>query len=75
MATNVYKDVMVPRLDQASDTIMYLGKAVPNADTSAAVWIIYRITTDAGGGLVTEMADGDAKPDNVWDDRASLSYS
>ena len=63
------------RLDVASSTIMYLGEAVVGSLTSDSVWKIQRITSDTTGSLYIEFADGNINYDNVWDNRASLSYS
>lgn len=59
---------------QIADTgvYTYVGYANPGSATSAAVWKVIRIT-DATG--VTEFADGNCNFDNVYDDRATLSYS
>lgn len=61
-------------LDEASSTVLYVGQAVLGSATSAAFWRMRRITTS---GTVTTVAyaDGNANFDNVWDNRASLSYS
>ena len=75
MAKNIVKDSLSPRLDIPSDTIMYVGLAAPDADPAGAVWKIIRITSDVNGGLVGEWADGNTEFDNIWDNRASLSYS
>lgn len=61
------------RLDQASATITYVGDAIPGSLSSAAVWRLKRL--DETAGLVITYADGNANFDNVWDNRASLSYS
>lgn len=61
-------------LDEVSDTLSYVGKANPNSGTNSAVWQIKRIQT-TGQVLAVEFADGDAKFDNIWDNRASLTYS
>ena len=50
----------------------YTGFATPGSVTSAAVWLVIR-TTDADGTLL--FADGNKIFDNIWDNRASLSYS
>lgn len=60
-------------LDEASSSITYVGKAVPASATSAAVWQISKLTTSAGD-LSVEYADG-GDFSQIWDDRASLSYS
>lgn len=53
-------------------TYKYLGEAQPGTATSAAEWRIQRITNS--DSTIT-WADGDGDFDNVWDDRATLSYS
>lgn len=53
-------------------TYLYLGEAVPGTATSAAGWRISRVT-NADSTIV--WADGDGSFDNIWDNRASLSYS
>ena len=59
--------------------VIYRGEAQPGALTSAAAWRIQEITitTDGGGNddIATLWADGDANFDNIWDNRAALSYS
>lgn len=59
------------RLDDGA-TYLYIGKAVIASATSAAVWQVQRITQ---ADTTILWADGDASFNNVWDDRASLSYS
>lgn len=57
-------------------TTTYVGRAAPDSATSAAVWQILRITEDSSAGTTaTAYADGNTNFDNVWDNRASLSYS
>lgn len=60
-------------------TLIYIGDAAAGTLSSAASWRVKRITITVDGGgrddTVTEFADGDALFDNVYDDRASLSYS
>jgi len=61
--------------DFVGDTVIYKGEAIPGSLTSASVWRVRKLTL-AGDGDVTEIwADGNANFDNVWDDRASLTYS
>lgn len=62
------------RLDQVSSTVKYLGTAAVGQATSDPAWSIKKLTT-TGTVLEIEWADGNDKYDNVWDDRASLSYS
>jgi len=61
----------VLRVDYASDTIWYEGKAESGAATSAARWIIRRSTLDSQGRIVLREW---APFNSVWSDRASLTY-
>lgn len=62
-----------------SPNLVYKGEANPGSATSAAAWRIQliTITTDGGGNddIAVTWADGNANFDNIWDNRASLSYS
>lgn len=58
-------------IDDAT-TYIYIGSAIPNTATSSAMWKIMRVTAATG---TTLYADGDAYYNNIWDNRASLSYS
>lgn len=53
--------------------ITYIGKAVPGSATSAAVWSIKKI--DETSGTFITWASGNANFNQIWDNRASLSYS
>lgn len=68
-------DLRTTRVDVASSTVTYVGKAVPGTATSAPAWQVQRLTTNSEGDLVVEWADGNVEFDNVWDDRAALSYA
>ena len=60
----------------ASNNLEYVGTAFPGTATSAALWRIKNLTYDGSNNLTGVLwADGDTNYDNVWDDRASLSYS
>lgn len=59
------------RLDDGA-TYLYVGKAAVGTLNGDSVWQIQRITQ---ADTTVEWADGDADFDNVWDNRASLSYS
>lgn len=61
------------RLDDSASPVSYAGKAATGASPAAAVWQIQEI--DETTGLIVTWADGNANFDNVWNDRASLSYS
>lgn len=65
------------RYDQDADppTLAYLGHAWPGTATSAAAWRIQKMVFGADGDVTTTWADGNTAFDNVWDNRASLSYS
>lgn len=56
----------------AADTT-YIGKAPIGSATSSAVWQIKKLNTSSG--VIITWADGDALFDNVFDDRASLTYN
>jgi len=55
--------------------IIYTGKANPGTVTSAASWRISRTILQSDDDVSVQWADGDDAYDNIWDDRASLSYS
>jgi hypothetical protein len=61
-------------VDEASSTVTYQAWAPPGTATASAGWRIRKITVS---GTVTSItwADGDALYNNVWDNRAGLSYS
>jgi hypothetical protein len=65
------------RYDQDADppTVAYMGQATPGTATSAASWRIQKLVFGGDGDVTTTWADGNASFDNVWDDRASLTYS
>lgn len=55
-------------------TVTYIGEANPGTTAATAAWRIKRIS-ESGQDAVVEWADGDDAFDNVWDDRAILTYS
>jgi hypothetical protein len=61
------------RVDYVSSTLTYIGHATPGTLNAAAAWRIRRVT--GSSDITVEWADGNANYDNVWDDRAGLSYS
>lgn len=61
------------RIDEASATVTYIGSAAPGTAASAASWLIKKI--DSSSGTIITFADGDPQFNNVWNDRASLTYS
>ncbi len=61
------------RIDEASTTVTYIGEASFSSSESLPVWRIYKLLT-SGTVMSLQWADGNDEFDNVWDDRASLSY-
>jgi len=61
------------RFDASADPILYIGEAYPGASESAAAWRIMRINTAVGVSI--DWAGGDEEFNNIWADRAILSYS
>jgi len=59
--------------DTSTANVTYIGTAAIGSATSSAVWKIKKI--DETTGLVITWADGDDLFNNIWDNRASLSYS
>lgn len=65
---------LTTNVDEASSTVTYVGKAAPGSATSAAVWQIFKLTVSGTQTLMT-YADGDSLHNNIWDNRAALTYS
>jgi len=65
------------RLDyDGSGNLLYLGIAHPNQITTEAVWQIRKFAYDGSGNLLSMLyANGSKKFDQIWDDRAALSYA
>lgn len=61
-------------IDEASTTVTYIGEANPGTATSAAEWRVKRLT-EVSNDVQVEWADGNDSFDNIWDNRAALSYS
>lgn len=59
------------RIDEGA-TYTYIGYADPGVGVASALWKIKRLT-NADSTIL--WADGNSSFDNVWNDRASLSYS
>ncbi len=74
-ATQYYDFQEIPlRIDEVSTTLTYVGY-VQNigASESGAIWKIKKIQQTGTVWKIT-YADGDQLFDNVWSDRASLTY-
>lgn len=62
------------RTDFVSATLIYRAEALPGTLESAASWRIQRLTIASDDDVASQWADGNANFDNVWADRATLSY-
>jgi hypothetical protein len=61
------------RLDQVSDTLFYVGKALIGKVDTDANWLIVKYT-QTGSILKSEYANGSEAFNQVWNDRATLTY-
>ena len=62
-------------IDEVSGSLTYQGWSGIGSNTGSTVWKIQEIATAGGSVTTITWADGNALYDNVWDDRASLTYS
>lgn len=64
--------------DEATTLVTYIGFAESGVATSAAKWIIMKVTSAAAAapmGVTTYQYAGSYKSKaNIWDNRAALSY-
>ena len=64
--------------DNNGNQTIYQGKcASSDGQENLAAWCIKKTTITTVGGtqtIVEQFADGDANYDNVWNDRATLTY-
>lgn len=71
----IMNGAMAMRVDDTTGTL-YQGWAEPGTATSAASWRIRKVVTSGTPEDTTiTFADGDRSFNNIWDDRASLTYS
>lgn len=61
-------------IDEASATVTYIGEAVPSATVSQPLWRIKKIDSTTNPTTIY-FADANDDFDNVWNDRATLTYS
>jgi hypothetical protein len=61
--------------DGATPETIYRGSAVPGTTEAAALWRMEEITIAADGDVTILFADGNDSYDNIWNNRAILSYS
>ena len=67
--------VYAKQTDFVSDTLIYRGDATVGSATSSPLWRIRKLDIGPDGDVSETWADGDANFNNIWDDRASLTYS
>lgn len=70
VADSIAPEIYTLRYDEGA-TYTYIGEAAPGTATSAASWRIKRLT-NADNTII--WADGDTNQDNIYDNRASLTY-
>jgi len=63
----------ITKVEVASATITYVGSAAPGTTVAQALWRIMRVDTSSLAADVL-YADSNQNFDNVWNDRAGLSY-
>ena len=64
------------RIDpDANGNPVYIGQAAVGTATSAASWRIRKCVFDGNNNMIAVLWPGDALYDNVWDNRALLTYS
>lgn len=68
-----YSLPVAKKIDTSVANTIYIGSSAIGTLSSAATWQIKKIDTTTGADVT--WADGDSNYDNVWDNRASLSYS
>jgi hypothetical protein len=69
------EEVYASIVDFVDDATAYRGEAAPGSATSAAVWRIRKLTFGPGDDVTITWADGNSSFDNVWDNRAALTYT
>lgn len=62
-------------LDYSGDNLIYLGLAAPGSDKAAKKWQIRKFTYSGTNVTDIQYANGSLIFNQVWDDRAGLSYS
>lgn len=66
-------DAFTTRIDEVSDTLMYIGQAIAGSGTDEPNWRVFKLDTTSG--LIITYADGNTNYDNIWDNRASLTFN
>lgn len=73
LSTDTEDKRLTVRLDQVSDTLFYVGKALIGKVDTDANWLVIRYT-QTGNVLMSEYANGSEAFNQVWDDRTTLTY-
>ena len=61
-------------VDTTTAGTTYIGESAPNTASSSALWRVYKVVVTASA-VTVKFADGNDAFDNIYDDRASLTYS
>lgn len=69
-----FNEQYITNVDESDSTYSYVGEANFNSLESNPVWRIKRIENGATSTKI-RWADGNTDFDNIWDNRASLTYS
>lgn len=62
------------RYAYSGNNIVYIGKTRPGSSPESAKWQICRLYYTGTNPVQKRWANGDAKFDKVWDNRAAYSY-
>jgi len=68
------KSEQVIRIEELTDGTTYIGWAPTGTTTSASKWRLLKMV-ESGTDTTVQWADGDKKYNNIWNNRASLTYS
>ncbi len=72
-AASIVDGHLESRMDDTTDPAwIYFGSAMTGSLNAAAVWVVFRMDTATNN---VYYADGNSNYDNIWDDRATLTYS
>lgn len=64
---------LAARIDEESASVTYQGWAKMGSSPRDPVWRIRKITTSGTETIIT-WANGNANFDNIWDQRANITY-
>jgi hypothetical protein len=74
MIINLPDSTYTKLLDQASSTVLYLGEAAPESLEASSVWRIQKILFKANGDVESVRFADAGLFDQVWNNRAALTY-